>query len=263
MKKKKIFLGALVAAFSLCSITACKTKTKKNTETTTPTNTTTTQQDDNTHYVYFIVDGSIVGNVPFKEGDTSILEFAVPKKEGYIGSWDTYTLGNKDVYVTARYFKLNVNYTVEYYLENLENSNFTLKEDETQTFNASAYSTVTPRIKTFDHFTCENSDIEATVAEDGSTVIKLYYIRDTYSVNYITNNDVELDSQTVKYGTVLTEPVLEKEGYTLTGYTANNKPFTFNTPVSQDLTIEAIFEANTVEYKVNYYLENLEMMNIQ
>lgn len=91
MKKKKILLGALIVAVSLCSVTACKTKTKKTTTTdTTPTTVTTTDKpDEKTHSVYFIVDGAIVGSVQFKEGDTSILEFAVPKKDGYIGSWDS------------------------------------------------------------------------------------------------------------------------------------------------------------------------------
>ena len=266
MKKKKIFLTAIATAISIASLASCSSK-KKDTATTetketNQTEVTPTNNDglkSNEHMVYFIIDGEVVNKVKYTEGDTSILELAPPKKEGYIAAWDKYTLGTKDVYVTARYFKQNVNYKVEYYFENLDNNDFTIDEAETQTFNANANEIVKARVKTFDHFTCENPTIEESVSELGTTTLKLRYVRDRYTVNYITNTETQIESKTVKYGTVLTEPELSKDGYTLKGFEANGNTFNFSTPVASDLTIEAKFEANDgIQYKINYYLENLE-----
>ena len=261
MKKKKIFLTAFLAVTSIVSLASCSKK-KKPADPVTPTNTgevIPTSVDETEHSVYFIVDGEIVGSVKYKEGDTQILEYAVPKKDGYKGSWDEYILSDKDIYVTARYFKENVKYRVEYYLENLENSNYTVQENETQEFTVNPNTTVTPKIKAFDHFTCENPTISETISDEGDNVIEVYYSRDRYKVDFITNNDTTIDSKTVKYGTVLDDPELTKNGYNLIGYTANGKAFTFDTPVSSDLTIEAKFQAkDNIQYKINYYQENID-----
>ena len=55
------------------------------------------------HKVSFCVDEKLVATVNFKEGDRRIIEPAVPKKEGYVGKWSSYTLGNKDIFIDANY----------------------------------------------------------------------------------------------------------------------------------------------------------------
>jgi len=261
LKKKKILIPLLIASCSLALLScggSSKSKNKNNESIESSQNEASNNPDSKTHKVNFIVDGVIVGSVDYQEGQQSILPFQVPEKAGYVGVWDDFELSDKDIYVTARYFKNNVRYKVEYYLENVSDSNFTLQENETQEFEITSGSEVTPRIKTFDHFTCENADLSATVKEDGSTVLKLYYVRDTYTVNFITNNSMQVESKTVKYGTILQEPNLTKPGYTLKGYKLNNKDFDFNTPIVENSTIEAIFSANDIGYKVEYYKENLD-----
>ena len=55
------------------------------------------------HTVSFYVDKKLFKKVSFKEGDRRISEPAVPKKEGYVGKWSSYTLGNKDIFIDANY----------------------------------------------------------------------------------------------------------------------------------------------------------------
>ena len=138
MKKKKIFLTAVTTVLAASALVSCGKNSSSDNKKDDDNKTTTETLPADMHKVYFIIDGEVVGTVDYKEGASSILEYQVPAREGYIGKWDSYTLGDKDVYVTARYFKLNVNYKVEYYLENLENSQYTISANDTQTFSAKA-----------------------------------------------------------------------------------------------------------------------------
>ncbi len=53
--------------------------------------------------VSFVADGKTVATVPYTAGDASVAEPAVPAREGYVGYWDNYTLGNRDISVNAVY----------------------------------------------------------------------------------------------------------------------------------------------------------------
>ncbi len=53
------------------------------------------------HKAKFYVDGKLIKTVDFKEGTRRISEPEVPKKEGYVGKWEHYTLGNKDIVINA------------------------------------------------------------------------------------------------------------------------------------------------------------------
>jgi hypothetical protein len=53
--------------------------------------------------VSFVAGGKIVASVPYTAGDASVAEPAVPAREGYIGYWDNYSLGAKDIRVNAVY----------------------------------------------------------------------------------------------------------------------------------------------------------------
>lgn len=51
----------------------------------------------------FIADGELVTSVEYKPGDTSLIEPAVPEKEGCTGSWAHYELGEQDLVIRAVY----------------------------------------------------------------------------------------------------------------------------------------------------------------
>ena len=90
----------------------------------------------------------------------------------------------------AHWTPAEVNYKVEHYQQNLDNNEFTLAETEGPggTYVAFTESTVTGTPKTYTGFTYDSTVAGTiasdTVAADGSTTLKLYYTRNTYTVTY-------------------------------------------------------------------------------
>jgi len=91
------------------------------------------------------------------------------------------------------------NYITEYYWENIEDNEYTLREV------SSAYlpvgTVVNAEIKQYDHFSAKNSNVFGTVSEDGLT-LKVYYKRDVYTVTFNANGGYSVGTavQKVKYG---------------------------------------------------------------
>ena len=123
-------------------------------------------------------------------------------------------------------------YTVEYYLENLTGDGFTKDEDATETKYGTTGTTAKlteSDYKTFEGFTFdadnESNVTEGTIAGDGSLVLKLYYVRETYTVTYtdgVDGEEVFADQVTadIKYGaeTPTFDGTPSREGYTFTGW---------------------------------------------
>ena len=75
----------------------------------------------------------------------------------------------------------------------------------------------------------------------------------TFTVSFVTAGGTAVRSQTVEEGSLATEPVTSRTGYTFKGWS-----FDFSTPITSDVTVEALWEASTnTPYKVEYYLENI------
>ena len=185
------------------------------------------------------VDSQIVEEDSFTTAPNS------PTKTGYIfDSWD-YDFNNpitKNTTITASWIESsNTVYKVEYYLENLENDNYTLHTFENKT--GTTNSTVYAEIKTFEHFMPESTSVSGIVNANGTTVIKVYYQRNEYTVTFDGNGGTLASgnaTQTVKYGDSVVAPTFEKEGHTFVDF---NKSLT---NVSENYTI-------TANWKVNQY----------
>ena len=108
----------------------------------------------------------------------------------------------KDTKITAAWTaNTNTAYKVEYYLENLEDNNYTLIE--TKNLQGTTDTTVTAEIKTYDHFTFNEmkSISSGNVSCDGSLVLKVYYTRNTYTLsNANTSYGTITNAATKKYG---------------------------------------------------------------
>ena len=125
------------------------------------------------------------------------------------------TLGSEDY---EDYFAIfapltNIQYTVNYYLQNTDNDNYTL--DHSTTLNNGTTDkdlTVTPDSIT--GATLKTTDLTKTIAGDGSTEFDLYFDRKIITVNYQYNNGTStaLTPVSVRYGS------LPKEN-TVTGWT--------------------------------------------
>ena len=109
--------------------------------------------------------------------------------------------------MTAKYFAhTNTCYKLECYLQNLEDDNYTLKEDDTETLTGTTDTTANAQIKTYEHFTYNksNSIISGNINGDSSTVLKIYYTRDKYTINITADEGVTLSktyADSFKYGT--------------------------------------------------------------
>ncbi|MBR3645101.1 MAG: InlB B-repeat-containing protein, partial [Lachnospiraceae bacterium] len=118
-------------------------------------------------------------------------------------------------------------YTTEYYGKNLGSNTYTLMNTEINYANANT--TVNAKIKDFTGFVYDsgssNKIVTSTVKADGSTVLKVYYNREVYSVNYELNggskNNSSLYTSSYTYGETysLDEPVRAK--YDFAGWYLN------------------------------------------
>lgn len=67
----------------------------------------------------------------------------------------------------------------------------------------------------------------------------------THKVSFDTDGGNSIDSQTVNDGDTATVPdTPTKNGYTFTGWQLNGKPYDFNTPVTADITLKAMWVEN-------------------
>ena len=129
-------------------------------------------------------------------------------------------------------------YKTEYYLQNLENNDYTLKE--TIVSRGATDTTANAEIKSFAHFTHKIAETDnGNILPDGSLVLKVYYTRDTYNVTF---KGYEKDEQVqiIKYEGAAIAPQFIRIGYTFNGW---DNVFT---NISEDTIV-------TAQWKINQY----------
>lgn len=113
--------------------------------------------------------------------DNSNVNFKMPAE----GKTVTVTINAKDTKYLVRHWKKNVNTDSKTYNENsLNDSNYTMYD--TEYLSGKAYSWVKPVVRTLEGFTYKGvlpSEGTAYVKPDGTTVIDVYYTRNTYTIN--------------------------------------------------------------------------------
>jgi len=175
------------------------------------------------------------------------------------------------------YFTANTNtkYTVEHYLETMTDGVYELGPYKTQEFEGTTGTEITAIATAVDGFTYNDAKSASTksgiITGDGELVLKLYYDRNEYKVEYGYEGDTSITgipalpaSSTYKYGeTVTVEPVeTAPDGYTFVGWyrgtSANIVVGTFEMP-AHDITLLGYFMPNTAtEYTVEHYLMDID-----
>ena len=206
--------------------------------------------------------GTAVQSQQVEEDSCARVPETTPEKDGYtFEKWD-YDFSQSvtdNLNITAEWqANTDTQYRVEYYLQNLANDYYTLQNSETENLTGTTDTTATAEIKTFPHFTYKTGSTESgKINADGSTVLKVYYTRDTYTVTFDGNGGKRVsgwERQTVKYGGSVTAPTYTRTGYTFNGYDKTNF-----TNISESFTATAIWTANSnTPYRVEYYLQNLQ-----
>ena len=168
--------------------------------------------------------------------------------------------------------KTNIQYKVEHYLENLYGS-FVLEETEDLRGTTDAF--VEATWKSYVGFSkdLENDSnvLKGAVEADGSLVLRLYYARNSYKVTFNTNGGTPVESQTYKYGEVISKPATpSKLGYSFVGWELDGKEYTFGEMPAKDITLTAnwgtftyyvtfMAEGKQVGEKIPYTVENPEI----
>lgn len=156
-------------------------------------------------------------------------------------------------------------YKVEYYLQNIDNDNYTLYE--TVNLEGTTNSTVNAEIKTYEHFTYYSSYsvTSGIIAGNGSLVLKVSYIRNQYTIKVSGENSSagtcnEINSE-YRFGKEIKLKAMTKDGYTFDGWyekeilVSEENPYIIT--VEKDITLTAKWHANTnTPYRVEYYLIN-------
>ena len=169
----------------------------------------------------------------------------------------------------ARYTQNQVTYTVNHYLQNIDDNEYAIQTDDIQIINGLTGDETQAVANTYVGFNAKEF-AQAKINGDNSTVIDIYYDRNSYNlttsaVNTINDSNagsVNIKNGTYKYYKSVTLVATPNDGYGFIGwYNGENlvspdPEYTFNMP-SNDLNLVAKFEAIEVEYTVEYWLENI------
>ena len=191
------------------------------------------------------------------EENSFATEPAAPSRTGYTfvrWNYDFTQAVTQDTEIQAVWAaKTDTKYKTEYYLQNLENDAYTLRE--TSNLQGTTDTKATAEIKNFAHFTHKASATDSgNIAPDGSLVLKVYYTRDKYNVTFESNGGT-LESgeinQILKYESAAVAPVFTRTGYTFIGW--------------DKMIPESVYENTTImaQWKINRYSLTLIYKNGQ
>lgn len=120
----------------------------------------------------------------------AVIGLSSPTKPGYtFGGWNPTAPTNmpaKNQTLTANWTASNVEYRVQYWQENANDSGYSYVESQTVTAKAGAVVSgeTYENSKSYNGFTYHHADTNVTVAGDGSTVVNVYFNRNLYTVTF-------------------------------------------------------------------------------
>ena len=198
--------------------------------------------------------GDSIENMTVAWGET--LNLPTPTKTGYtFAGWyngetkfEATTMPEQSLTLTAKWTaNTNTAYTVEHYWQNLADDGYTLHETETKT--GTTGSATAAAAKSYPGFTA-GTVTQTTIAADGSTVVKIYYTRNSYTLTVDADNGTAVSKETYKFGTAVTAPADPiKTGYTFNGW----YPAIPTTMPAEDVTVKAQWKV--VNYSITYDLD--------
>ncbi|MBQ2896936.1 MAG: InlB B-repeat-containing protein [Clostridia bacterium] len=184
------------------------------------------------------------------------------------------TMGASDTEVYARWAEDVGVYTVEFYQQNLDGSDYTIVATDTQTGlagtigNTVSVDATTAEIKNkYEGFTINTSisKLSETLTKTG-TVLKVYYDRNEYTLiyNYSEADKTGIASQTFKYGQTITFPeesTFEKSDYKFVGwYTTTN--FADDELLDTSFAIEDVVDVANGDTEATIYVKWSEVFTV-
>jgi len=156
----------------------------------------------------------------------------------------------------------NTPYTVKHLREDLDGK-YTLEEIET-IYGTTDTDTVALQ-RNYTGFTPQDFS-QGNISGDGSTVIEILYARNSYSLSWHLDNGSLGGNYTqgnVKFGTPITQPIVEKDGYSFSGwYRDAELENSYTVPLTmpaEDIDVYGRLTADSgIPYKVLHYQENAD-----
>lgn len=153
---------------------------------------------------------------------------------------------------TVTYRPANVGFTVNHYLQNVADNNYTL--DKTEEVGGFTESEVGDGLaKTYPGFAALLYNTKAKVAADGSTVVEIYYDRNYYMMSFNLDGGYGVEPIYARYGASVKVENPTKPGYTFNGW----EPTVPTTVPAENTTYKAKWKVDdSVNYRVQYWQEN-------
>ena len=219
------------------------------------------------------------GTLPEGSGETEqvyfgarvrLAELPQPVKTGYVfRGWYTDTAcenafagGTMPVGGLTLYAKWeagqNTAYKVEHYLQNADGS-YPDAASQTENLTGATGAAVEAVVQTTPgyHEDTENESAvkSGTIAADGTTVLRVYYVRDTYTLTFKNAGEADFVS-TRRWGESITAPALT---VTKPGYALSWSPALPETMPQSDSTYTAVWTAKgDIAYRVEHYQQNAD-----
>lgn len=158
----------------------------------------------------------------------------------------------ENVTYTVIYYPANVGFTVNHYLQNVADNNYTL--DKTEHVDGFTESEVGGDLaKAYPGFAALLYNTKAKVAADGSTVVEIYYDRNYYMMSFNLDGGYGVEPIYARFGAALEVGTPTKPGYTFSGW----EPTVPTTVPAENTTYKAKWKVDdSVNYRVQYWQEN-------
>lgn len=152
---------------------------------------------------------------------------------------------------TVTYHPANVGFTVNHYLQNVADNNYTL--DKTENVGGFTESEVGDGLaETYPGFAALLYNTKAKVAADGSTVVEIYYDRNYYMMSFNLDGGYGVEPIYARYGTPVKVENPTKPGYTFSGW----EPQVPATVPAENTTHKAKWTPGESGFTVVFWYEN-------
>lgn len=216
----------------------------------------------NSYTINWMSEGSSHKTEQVKYGDLITEPRNDPTKEGYeFASWnglgEDATMGITEQTFTATWDPAtDTKYTVKHIREDLS-GDYIIVENEVK--EGTTESNTAASAKTYDGFTVNANYDQAEIKPDGSSVVTIYYDRNSYEITWIANNETYESIRNIKYGETIDLPIGTPDNKT--GYTFDKWIGVPSTVPARDSSYEADWTANT--YTVTFDVNGGEALEIK
>lgn len=157
---------------------------------------------------------------------------------------------------TVNYRPAEVNFTVEHYQQNVDNDDYKLVNTETK--KGITESLVGANLATtYEGFYSLLYDTSTKIAADGSTVVKVYYDRYYYLMNFDLDGGYGVEPIYARYGAPINVDKPTKPGYSFDKW----EPTLPATMPAENTTHKATWNAGTTSFSVVFWYENADDTN--